>query len=431
MAQKILVAGAGKSSASLIHYLLSRASSNNWEVIIADNSLEAARAKAGGHPQSRPVQLDINNAHDRAALVAGADIVVSLMPPTLHVLLAEDCLAQGKHLITSSYISPQMAAMDEAVKAAGLMFMCEMGLDPGIDHMSAMQILDDIHTRGGKLIFFKSYCGGLVAPESDDNPWHYKFTWNPRNVITAGADGAQYLEGGQEKMVGYKDMFAPLEPIHVEGLGELAYYPNRDSLHYIQLYDVPEVQDFMRATLRYPAFIKAWNELIQGGLTNVDVQHDFTGMNRADWMTKALAPENIQPDIKAQLDWLGLYEDAPMPLTHGTNGDALLAILLEKWAMQPGDKDMVVMQHEVVSEAAGRQQQLISSMIVIGDNEEETAMAKTVGLPMALLAEGILNGSIQPVAGVHIPIAKSIYEPLLRGLDALGISFRETLRPLG
>lgn len=436
--KRILVAGAGKSSTVLIRYLIGRAEGNDWEIIVADASREAILQKTGGAPRSTTLPLDIMDDAARRKAVDEADIVVSLMPPQLHALLAKDCLDSRKHLITSSYISAEMAGMDEAAKEAGLMFMCEMGLDPGIDHMTAAQILDDIKEKDGQLVSFKSYCGGLVAPESDDNPWHYKFTWNPRNIITAGADGAQYLEGGKEVRVEYANMFAEREAVQVDGLGELAYYPNRDSLHYIDLYGVHGVKDFLRATLRYPDFCAGWNALLKLGLTNVSEKVDPTGLTYKQWVGKAIGTEgdveaavaqklgvDIDDKLMDMLRWIGIFKEAMVPLEHTTNGDILLFLLQKVWAIHLTDKDMVVMQHEVGYEVGGKNHGLHSTLIVIGDDSEATAMAKTVGLPMGILAELVLNGEVEPIPGVHIPTDRRIYEPVLKGLEREGIVFTD------
>src|ERR1043165_2417165 len=266
----ILVAGAGKSATWLIKYLLDNAKKNAWQVTVADGNAAAIEEKTGNHPLARTAAFDITNAKERQTLVRDADIVVSLMPPDLHILLAEDCVLFRKNLITSSYISPEMKALDEAARKEGLMFMCEMGLDPGIDHMSANHIIHGIQRVAGIITSFKSYCGGLIAPESDNNPWHYKFSWNPRNIIDAGKAGAAYLLNGKNKEVNYCEMFQLREQIEVNGLGNLAWYPNRDSLKYLDIYEVPDVTTFLRATFRHPDFCSGWQALVRLGLTDTE-----------------------------------------------------------------------------------------------------------------------------------------------------------------
>jgi saccharopine dehydrogenase-like NADP-dependent oxidoreductase len=275
--QTILVAGAGKSSIYLIHYLLEYAPRYKWKVIVADGDVNAIAEKVNGSPHAEIAAIDITNATEREPLVKRADIVLSLMPPHLHIHLAKDCLKYKKNMITSSYISEEMKAMDKEVKEAGLMFMCEMGLDPGIDHMTANKIIHSIHRVAGSITSFKSYCGGLIAPESDNNPWHYKFSWNPKNIVTAGFGGAKYLQNGKHVEVPYEKMFDHNKKIKVDDLGMLAYYPNRDSLKYLDIYDVPDIKTFMRATLRHPAFCKGWQSIIELGLTNQEDVFDTVG----------------------------------------------------------------------------------------------------------------------------------------------------------
>jgi saccharopine dehydrogenase-like NADP-dependent oxidoreductase len=437
--QTILVAGAGKSSIYLIHYLLSHAPRHKWKVIVADGSAEAIAEKINGHSSAEMAVIDITNEAQRAPLVRQADLVVSLMPPHLHIHLAKDCLQYKKNLITSSYISPEMKEMDKAVKDAGLMFMCEMGLDPGIDHMTANQIIHSIQRVAATITSFKSYCGGLVAPESDDNPWNYKFSWNPKNIITAGFGGAKYLQNGKHVEVPYEKIFDNNKKIKVDGLGSLAYYPNRDSLRYLDLYDVPEIKTFIRATLRYPNFCKGWQAIINMGLTSDQDTFNTDGYTYAKWMENkseyhngvTLAEHIAQrysigdPKVMAMLEWLGLFDNEALAAGNLSSADLLLQLLLKKWEMKPAEKDMVVMQHEVEYMHRGRKIQLTSSMVITGENREYSAMAKTVGLPMGVLARMVLNNKVHVPTGVLIPNMPSIYRPVLTELSHHGINFNE------
>lgn len=435
----ILVAGAGKSSTYLIHYLLSHAARNKWIIIVADGNADAIAEKTKGNPNAESVVLDITSTAERQRLVKQADLVVSLMPPHLHIHLAKDCLEFKKNLITSSYISPEMREMDAAVKAANLMFMCEMGLDPGIDHMTANQIIHSTQRVAAVITSFKSYCGGLIAPESDDNPWHYKFSWNPKNIITAGVGGAKYLGNGKHVEVPYEALFDSSKKIKVEGLGSLAYYANRDSLRYMDLYEVPEVKTFLRATLRHPDFCRGWNALIHLGLTS---DQDLVGNCKtyADWIKLKTAYEPIisleehvakllqvstTDKLLSMLAWLGIFDDRSIANQPQNSAAILLDILLEKWAMKPEDKDMVVMQHEVEYTHRERKIKLTSSMVIKGENREFSAMAKTVGLPMGVLARMVMNKKITPPTGVLIPSMPSIYKPVLTELHHHGINFFE------
>lgn len=439
--QTILVAGAGKSSIYLIEYLLNNASRNKWKVIVADGSRDAIEEKVKNHPCSEVAVIDITDSTQREPLVEKADMVVSLMPPHLHIHLAKDCLKHKKNLITSSYISPEMKAMDADVKAAGLMFMCEMGLDPGIDHMTANQIIHSIERVASSITSFKSYCGGLIAPDSDNNPWHYKFSWNPKNIITAGADGAHYLQNGKEVTVPYEAMFDNCKKIKVDGLGSLAYYPNRDSLRYLDLYHVPEIKTFIRATLRYPAFCKGWQAIILLKLNDQKDSFDTTNLTYADWVKQKTGYEfgslsnyiqnklGEDGDSKTleMLAWLGIFDDVKINQGNISSADILLNLLLQKWEMAPEDKDMVVMQHEVEYLHRGDKIKMTSTMVIEGESRDHSAMAKTVGLPMAVLAKMVLTKKIVPPIGVLIPSMPSVYRPVLTELKHHGIEFIETV----
>ncbi len=439
--QTILVAGAGKSSIYLIEYLLNNASRNKWKVIVADGSKEAIEEKVKNHPCSEVAVIDITDSTQREPLVEKADMVVSLMPPHLHIHLAKDCLKHKKNLITSSYISPEMKAMDADVKAAGLMFMCEMGLDPGIDHMTANQIIHSIERVASSITSFKSYCGGLIAPSSDNNPWHYKFSWNPKNIITAGADGAHYLQNGKEVTVPYEAMFDNCKKIKVDGLGSLAYYPNRDSLRYLDLYHVPEIKTFIRATLRYPTFCKGWQAIILLKLNDQKDSIDTTNLSYEDWVKQKTGYESgsISSHIQNKLgedgdsktmeilSWLGIFDDVKINQGNISSADILLNLLLQKWEMAPEDKDMVVMQHEVEYMHRGDKIKMTSTMVIEGESRDHSAMAKTVGLPMAILAKMVLTNKIVPPAGVLIPSMPAVYRPVLTELKHHGIEFIETV----
>lgn len=438
--QTILVVGAGKTSVYLIEYLLNHSHKNNWNVIVADNDITAIYDKIGNHSKAEAEVLDITNNEAREELVAKSDIVVSLMPPHLHILLAKDCLKHKKHLITSSYVSPEMQQLDNEAKEAGLMFMCEMGLDPGIDHMTSCKMIDSIHKVAGKITSFKSYAGGLIAPECDNNPWHYKFTWNPRNIVLAGQMGARHLVNGKKQELSYKEVFAsPKRYGSVKGAGMMYYYPNRDTLNYLEKYDLPDVKTFLRATFRYPDFISGWNTLIQLGLTTPD--DTIQSNTYAGWIAekngldttqniKAQATDllNIAPDSKIanMLTWLGIFEDLPIPTKKRSSADILLDLLLGKWSMHPEDKDMIVMVHEVEYEHRNNNKtKLTGTMILKGEDGKHSAMAKTVGMPMAILTKMILTGKIAPIAGVHIPRMQAVYKPVLAELEEHGIEFTE------
>jgi saccharopine dehydrogenase-like NADP-dependent oxidoreductase len=436
----ILVAGAGKSSYYLIQYLLTHAPKNKWSIIIADGDANAIAEKAGDSPHAEAAVIDITNTKQREPLVKRADIVLSLMPPHLHIHLAKDCLKYKKNLITSSYVSDELKALSQEVKEAGLMFMCEMGLDPGLDHMTASKIINSIHRVAGTIYSFKSYCGGLIAPESDNNPWHYKFSWNPKNVVTAGLGGAKYLSGGKEVDVPYERIFDTNKKIKVNGLGQLAYYPNRDSLMYMNAYDIPDIKTFLRATLRYPAFCMGWEALVMLGITDTEDSFEKTGQTLTTWlMAKCDCTDKSQlkeciikkleldPTTKVigLLQWLGFFDDLPLKPGKQPSADILLELLLEKWNMASAEKDMVVMQHEFEYLHKGNKTKLTSTMVLKGESREHSAMAKTVGYPMAILAQLVLANKIMPPSGVVIPTMPEVYKPVLAELAHHGIVFHD------
>jgi saccharopine dehydrogenase-like NADP-dependent oxidoreductase len=278
----ILLFGAGKSATVLIDYLIENASQNNWKIIIADADEKLILSKTNNHPAATAIQADITNNDQRATLIQQANIVISMMPPTLHILIAEDCITYSKNLLTASYVDEKIVNIKSKIEEKGLLFLCEMGLDPGIDHMSAMQIIDDIHAKGGVITSFKSHCGGLVAPESDDNPWHYKISWNPKNIIMAGKAGAIYKTEGHIVKEKYEELFEVERGVRFDDeIGFLSYYPNRDSLSYIDMYGLQNATTFLRTTLRYPDFMYGWNNIVELKLTDETITYDTDGLSIA------------------------------------------------------------------------------------------------------------------------------------------------------
>lgn len=440
--KNVLIAGAGKSSTYLIDYMLKNAK-NNWTVKVMDSNPEAVMEKLAGHPKGEAAIIDIMNQNKRQELVAEADIVLSLMPPDLHILLAKDCLKFGKNIITSSYITKEMMALDEEVKAKGLLFMCEMGLDPGIDHMSSAHIISGIKRIGGEIHSFKSFCGGLVAPESDNNPWHYKVSWNPKNVVNAGKpNGGNWMENNVVYNKPYKDLFDNCKRVKIpnEEINSLSCYPNRTSVDYIKLYDLPEIKTFLRATLRYTVFIKAWSYIVKAGLTDDADTFEINNNFYKDWVSKKTGLANTaqlkelftakyEVDDKSikLLEWLGLFDAKQIYINKTYSSAALLQTLIEeKWKMNPLDKDMVVMMHDLEYKRKGQSHKLTSTLIVKGENRNYSAMAKTVGLPMAILAKRmLLHEGIIKTKGVTIPTHADIYVPVLKELEKNGIIFEE------
>lgn len=419
--KKILLFGAGKSATVLIDYLIHNATVNKWEIIIADVNRDQILAKTNNAPCVTAIQVDINNANQRGELIADASIVISMMPPALHFLIAGDCVAFGKNLLTASYVDPSIKQLEKEIKEKKLLFLCEMGLDPGIDHMSAMKILDGIKQDGGNIKSFKSHCGGLVAPESDDNPWHYKISWNPRNVVMAGKAGAEYKLENKIHQLGYENLFKNCDEVNLESVGTLACYPNRDSLSYMPIYHLDHVDTFLRTTLRYPSFCIGWNAIAQSGLTD-DLIPVTEGISFKEWSKPVLKFMNEKNE--QLLQFLGLFDEHPIPPHTKTSADVLQYLLETKLAMKPTDKDMIIMFHEIEYEKNGVHKKIESSLVVKGEDSMRTAMAKTVGLPLGIAAKLILNGTIQ-LEGIHIPTEKEIYEPVLKELEIAGIYFNE------
>jgi len=436
MSQKkhLLVFGAGKSATVLIDYLKKAVSERGWTLTVADGDLLTVQQKLGNAPGTHAVLLNILDAEKRSTLIQQADVVISLMPPSLHLPIAEDCLAQGKHLLTASYVDPHIKAMATAIKEKAVLFLCEMGLDPGIDHMSAMQLIHRIKAAGGQIESFFSHCGGLVAPESDDNPWHYKISWNPRNVVLAGKAGAVYRENGLEKKISYDYLFEQGTTVYVTTVGTLAYYANRDSLSYIDLYDLPETKNFLRTTLRYPDFCKGWAAIVRLQLTDETRLYDTTGLSVKDFLKQHLQQARLQETfdklmtdqlINDQFAFLGLFTDTVIDRGNCTAADILQWRMEQSWVLEPEDKDMIVMLHEIVYSLNGALHEIKSSLVVKGEDHLRTAMAKTVGLPLAIAAVLMAEGKLTET-GLHIPIIPSIYEPVLSMLQEEGIVFNES-----
>ena len=427
----ILLFGAGKSATVLIDYLKQIATAKKWQVTIADANLAAVQSKVGNHEWVKAVGVSIENDSERKSLISKADVVISLLPPTLHYQVALDCIAFAKHLLTASYVDDTIKVLADQLKAKGILFLCEMGLDPGIDHMSAMQLIHRIKKEGGRIHSFLSHCGGLVAPESDDNPWHYKISWNPRNVVMAGKAGAVYKEKSKVKSQNYDGLFADCSEVFIEGLGKLAYYPNRDSLSYIPVYALEEADTFIRTTLRHPDFCKGWQLIVQLGLTDEAKMVNTDGLTIAAFLQKCFSEKKIRIDaddhlLQEQFRFLGLQDESLLNKGICSYADILQSILERKWILQSDDKDMIVMLHEIGYEVNGQKLTLKSTLVVKGEDYLRTAMAKTVGLPLGIAATLLLEGKITET-GLHIPIVPGIYEPVLEALIHQGIRFSETI----
>lgn len=438
---KILIIGAGRSTSSLISYLLKKSVANDWQITVADTDVKLAEAKISGFSNAKAISFDVSNVSEREKAIKENDFVISMLPAFMHGDVARDCVKFGKHVATASYVSADMKELEAEAKQKGLLMLNECGLDPGIDHASAMKIIDELKHKGAKITSFKSYCGGLVAPESNDNPWGYKFSWNPRNVILAGQGTAQFIEGGQLKFIPYNRLFTQIDSIAVDGYGSFDAYANRDSIGYKDPYGLNNIKTLLRGTLRQTGYCKAWNVFVKLGLTD-----DGYKIRNANTLTytqlldsflpnanvstkeklKAFMKEEWDADIETKLDYLELFDNKKIKTPEGSPAQLLQELLEEKWKLKHGDKDMIVMQHLFEYSLNGRDHKLTSSLVVIGDDEEHTGMAKTVGLPLAITVKNFLTGKFK-LSGIQIPIVKEIYEPMLTELEELGIVFNEKL----
>ncbi|MFT3934330.1 MAG: saccharopine dehydrogenase C-terminal domain-containing protein [Chitinophagaceae bacterium] len=428
----ILIFGAGKSATCLIEYMIAEAAVHGWTVTVADNNLALAQSKIGTATHAKAVSINVENEQERNAIVQSADIVISLLPPALHFLVAQDCVLFEKNLLTASYTDEKIRSLQPAIENKKLLFLCEMGLDPGIDHMSAMQLIHRIKSEGGHITSFLSHCGGLVAPESDDNPWHYKISWNPRNVVTAGKAGAVYRQKNETVEMPYEKLFDANRQINMPGLGQLAWYPNRDSLSYLPLYELEDINTFIRTTLRYPDFSDGWKKLIDAKLTSEEIQYETDGMSLRSFFELhfqkiGLSTQHFSPLFTQQLNFLGLQDENKL-INKGNCSvmDILQFALEKKLVLHQHDKDMIVMLHEIEYQLNNQLHCVTSSLIVKGDDNLRTAMAKTVGLPLGIAAKLILQGKIKET-GLHIPITPAIYEPVLRELQQHSIRFQENI----
>jgi saccharopine dehydrogenase-like NADP-dependent oxidoreductase len=442
----ILILGAGRSASSLIHYLLHKSEEENLQLIIADISLAAAQKKTNHHPNATAIALDIFDEKQRQEAIAKATVVISMLPAHMHIEAARDCIRYKKHLVTASYCSPAMQELDALAKENNLIFMNEIGLDPGIDHMSAMKVIDEIKSKGGKMLLFESFCGGLVAPESDTNLWNYKFTWAPRNVVLAGQGGAaKFLQEGTYKYIPYTSLFRRTEFLEVEGYGKFEAYSNRDSLKYISIYGLKNVLTMYRGTIRRVGFSKAWNIFVQLGMTDDSyIMEGSNDMSYRDFVNSFLPyhpTDSVEVKMRLILKidqddiiWdklveLNLFDsNKKVGLQQASPAQILEKILSESWTLQVNDKDMIVMYHKFGYELEGQKHQIDSKMVCLGEDQTYTAMAKTVGLPVAMASLLILNGKIN-TPGVQLPINPEVYLPILEELQEYGVIFQEQVVP--
>ncbi len=437
--QTVLVLGAGRSSTVLIEYLLNRAVQQQWKVVVADQNVALARQRLNGSSAGESVAFNLEDVTESSKIISQSNVVVSLLPAHLHVQVARLCLEYGKHFLTASYVSPDMRALHEEAKKGSLIFLNECGLDPGIDHMSAMQLIHRIQEQGGKVTSFESFTGGLIAADADpENPWRYKFTWNPRNVVMAGQGMARYLEKGKVRFISYPQLFRRTTAISVPGYGEFEGYANRDSLAYKDVYGLENVETMLRGTLRYKGFCSAWHILVQLGMCDDTVtipcegltHEDFTGLflpyeNRpvaerlANWFGLELdGPEMVR------LQWSGFFSNEPIGLQQGTPAQITEHILNKRWALKPNDRDMIIMWHRLAYQVGGATHEIQSTLVCTGTDSTHTAMATTVGLPLGIAARLVLEGRIRE-RGVVIPVQPHWYNPILEELKQFGVQFEE------
>lgn len=434
----ILILGAGRSSGAAIDYLIDHSVDCGWEVWVADLDEDLAYSKTKNRPHSKVFRLG-QGTTEREALIKQAKVVISMLPPSLHLSVAESCLRNGAHLITASYLDKSMKELDSSFSKAGLLFLGEMGVDPGIDHMSAMSKIDEIKENGGELISFKSFTGGLIDQSSDSNPWHYKITWNPMNVVKAGQGVAQFIQDDRKAFIPYSRLFSDIEKIDVLGHGEYEGYANRNSLDYLKIYNIEDIPTLKRGTLRHNGFCEAWDCLIKLGLTESQTNLDFRGIRTYEDLLNALFPGKLEsakervihflgitdrPQVIHQLDWLGLFSDREIEREEGSLADLLYDLIVDKWHMEQEDKDLVIMQHEFIYKSEDQKRKAVSTLIQRGKDKDDTAMSRLVGLPLAIFTRLLLLDKYKG-HGVKIPTEKEIYIPVLEELSELGITFRE------
>ena len=439
--KKILVIGSGRSSTSLIKYLLDNSTSENWKITVVDFNLELANSKINNHPNGFSFKLDANNDVKRKEFIESADVVISMLPAHMHFKVLKDAVDCGVHVITPSYITDEIKSLNKDALKNNVLVLNELGLDPGIDHMSAKKLIDDVKAKGGILNGFESYTGGLVAPESDDNPWNYKFTWNPRNVVLAGQGGAaKFIKEGKYKYIPYNKLFRRTEIIDVPGYGQFEGYPNRDSLKYRSIYELDNISTMYRGTLRKVGFCRAWNIFVQLGATDdsykVEGSENMTNREFINSFLKFNTNDSVELKLRHylrieqddymwdKLVWLGIFEDKKIGLKDASPAQILQKILQEKWSLSTTDKDMIIMWHRVSYSLNKIEKELISYMAYIGKDSSVTAMSDTVGLPLGIATKMLLNGSIK-TRGVVLPLEKQIYNPVLKELKKLGIDFVE------
>ncbi len=434
--KKILILGAGLVAKPLVRYLLDQP---DFEVEVASRTVSKAVKLIDNHPQGKASELNLKNEEGLKDEISKADLVISMVPYTFHPIVAKYCIYYKKAMVTTSYVSEVMKNLDAEAKKAGILILNEVGLDPGIDHMEAMRIIHEVEEKGGEILSFTSYCGGLPAPEANTNPFGYKFSWSPTGVLLAGKNSAQYLKDGQQIFIPSQDLFDNFLTINIEGLGEFEGYPNRNSLPYIELYGIKSTKTILRGTLRNKGWCSTIKKIVDLGFLEEE-EKDWTGLTYKDFLKKLMnnpAEEDIKKalsthlnieessDIIQRFEWLGLLSDEPLPSEKNSPLNILGAKMLEKLQYEEGERDMIMLQHQFIASYPGdKKEKITSTLIDFGIPHGDTSMARTVGLPAAISTKLILEGKIEKT-GVHIPVTPEIYIPILQELKELDIAFKE------
>jgi len=437
--KKVLVLGAGLVSRPLVQYLLDV---EGYSVTVASRTVSKAEVLVGKHPRGTALPLNVTDAAKLSGLVADHDLTISLLPYIHHVMVAKLCLQFGKHLVTTSYVSDPMKALDGEARKKGVLFLNEIGLDPGIDHMSAMKIIHAAQKAGGEIAGFSSYCGGLPAPEANDNPFGYKFSWSPKAVLMAGGNAAKCLRDGKVHDIPGPELFDNYWPVHIEGQPEFDGYPNRNSMPYRELYGIDSTKTMFRGTLRYKGWCATLRKMVQLGIVNDNPRNDLAGLSFAQLTGKLIGKPGstaIKKDtakflgldessfIISNLEWLGLFGNDPLPAGNSVM-DVIAARMLSLMSYRPNERDMIVLHHEFNISYPKRRERMTSTLVDYGIPGGDSAMARTVSLPAAIGTRLILDGRIR-LTGVHAPVVPEVYEPVLAELERLEIKCVEKSFP--
>ena len=433
--KKIILFGAGRSARHLVYFLVEGAVLGQWTVVVADTNVSHWLDEYGQMNHVEFIAGDAAEAKFRHKLIAHSNLVISMLPAFMHAEVVKDCINFHVHVFTPSYVSPEVNAMNERAIQEGVLVLNEMGVDPGIDHISAMEIIHRLKSKGAEIESFESYTGGLVAPASDDNLWGYKISWNPRNIILAGSSGhAMYRENDKLRMVPYFKLFDEVETVVASDGVCYDAYANRNSVHYLELYGLENVRKLVRGTLRKQGYCRGWSFLVKNGFVNDDTKIPAAAFSTWKDLSQSLLGVNFNinnenEQVADMLQEIGIFSNEPLSKKELTCAQHLQELLEKKWVLKEGDRDMIVMVHKFGYNLNGKKFMLTSSMVLEGDDELKTAMSKTVGMPIAFAVQRLFNGDFSS-RGVQIPVSPEFYEPLLHDLNNYGISFIETLEEL-